>query len=209
MHAHGCLSATMCDESRMQSTSLKNSLYQPQCHSGLLLEDTLGCQWSGGEVCMFLKRILRGLPIALHGGFCLVRCRLPFAESNFVQNSMQCSVTRCADSAQGPVLLSGEGPAAVRAILCGRLRPIYLMWRMVNRVVLMAANVDRGGLLGSAITYCRGRKKVLLDTSTAARVVCVPPEEVPCAPPDVPPNIYDSIEKDPNVLYCSNVFKSG
>ena len=38
---------------------------------GLLLEDTLGCQWSGGEVCMFLKRILRGLPIALHGGFCL------------------------------------------------------------------------------------------------------------------------------------------
>ena len=63
------------------------------------------------------------------------------------------------------------------------------MWRMVDRVVLMAANVDRGGLLGSAMTYCLGRRKVLLDTSRAAHVVCVPPEEVPCAPPDVPPDV--------------------
>ena len=68
MLAHGCLSATMCGESSLQSTSLKNSLHQPQCHRGLLLEDTLGCQWSGGEVFMFLKRIFHGLPIALHGG---------------------------------------------------------------------------------------------------------------------------------------------
>ena len=208
MLAHGCLSATMCDESSLQSTSLKNSLHQPQCHRGLLLEDTLGCQWSGGQVFMFLKRIFHGLHIALHGGFCLVRCQLPFTESDLVQTTMQCYVARCADSAQGPVLLSGEGPAAVRAILCGRLRPICLMWRMVDCVALMAANVDRGGLLRSAMTYCCGWKKVL-DTSMAALVVCVPPEDVPCAPPDVPPNIYDSIERDHNVLYCSNVFKSG
>ena len=189
IHHRGCLSATTCEESSLQVMFLKNSLHQPQCHSGLLLDDTLGSRWSGGELFVFLESIIRGLPIALHRGFCLVvRCRVLFVESDLVQNTMQCCVTR--DSAQGPVLISGDRPTAVRGIPHGGLRLISLMWRMADCAVLMAANVDRGGLLESAMTYCHGRKKVLPDASMAALVVCVPPEDVPCAPLDVPPDIY-------------------
>ena len=190
IHHHGCLSTTTCEESSLQVMFLKNSLHQPQCHSGLLLDDTLGSRWCGGEV-LFLESILHGLPIiiALHRGFCLVvQCRLLFVECDLVQNTIQCCVTQ--DSAQGPVLMPGNRPAAVRGIPHGGLRVISLMWRMADCAVLMAANVDRGGLLESATTYCHGWKKVLPDASMAAFVVCVPPEDVPCAPPDVPPDIY-------------------
>ena len=171
IHHRGCLSATTCEESSLQVMFLKNSLHQPQCHSGLLLDDTLGSRWSGGEVFLFLESILHGLPIALHRGFCLVvRCRLLFVESDLVQNTMQCCVAR--DSAHDPVLMSGDRPAAVRVIPHGGLRLISLMWRMADCAVLMAANVDRGGLLESATTYCHGRKKVLPDASMAGRGVC-------------------------------------
>ena len=188
IHHRRCLSATTCEESSLQVIFLKNSSHQPQCHSGLLLDDTLGNRWSGGEVFLFLESILHGLPIALRRGFCLVvRCRVLFVESDLVQNTMQCCVAQ--DSAQGPVPMSGDRPAAVRGIPDGGLRLISLMWRMADCAVLMAANVDRGGLLESVTTYCHGWKKVLPDASMAA-LVCVPPEDVPCAPPDVPPDIY-------------------
>ena len=84
-----------------------------------------------------------------------------------------------------------------------------LMWRMVDCAVLMATNVDRGGVLRSAMTYCHGQKKVLPDASMAALMVRVPPEDLPCAPPDVPPDICNNIERDHSVLFCSNMFKSG
>ena len=202
-HHHEYLSATMCEDSNVKGMFLKNSLHQPRCRSDLLLVDTLDCQWSNREVFIFLENILHELPITLHKELYLViRCQLPFTHSNLLQN-FHCCVTESPNNAQGPVLMSRDEPAAIQGILHRTLKLIFLIQKITDGATLMTANDEENDLRRSATTYCSNcnRKKVLTDASITALMMHLPPEDVPCAPPDGPPDIFNRIERYHSVPY--------